>query len=119
MEIDSGTQDCSIQIVLGKNVAIHMRLAAVLAKFASQFESELILEHEEASANCKSLLGIIMLGISEGARFTIIARGDDAQKAVEQLRLFFKNITNERNSQDKIACRENDGSSMKNERMAT
>ncbi len=81
---------CSTDVVLNGIVAMHMRPVSLLVKISRQFEAEVFVEYNNKRANGKSLLDIIMLGIPEGARFTIFAIGKDASNAIRSIRNFFK-----------------------------
>ena len=60
-------------------------MAAVFIQKASNYKSRIWIESNERKANAKSLLGLLSLGIYKGAKVTIIADGEDEQKAVEEL----------------------------------
>jgi phosphotransferase system HPr (HPr) family protein len=81
---------CSILVVLEEQATLYMRPAAMLAKIANQFESDVVLEHGNARANGKSLLDIITLGISSGAGFRVFASGKDASNAIRTIKVFFE-----------------------------
>ena len=56
--------------------------AALLVQTASKFNSRISLVHEEKTANAKSIMGIISLDIKGGQTVSIVADGDDEQKAL-------------------------------------
>jgi len=62
---------------------------ALLVQTASKFQSRISLVIGEKTANAKSIMGIISLGLQEGQEITISARGDDAEDAVPALEQFF------------------------------
>ena len=68
---------------------LHARPAAQFVRAASEFNSQIritnLTRDAERSANAKSLLGILGLGVSPGHRIRITADGDDAEAAVERL----------------------------------
>jgi len=63
---------------------------ALLVQAASKFKSRVSLVIEEKTANAKSIMGIISLGMQEGQNMTIMADGEDGQEAVQALEQFFK-----------------------------
>ncbi|MGM9986751.1 MAG: phosphocarrier protein HPr [Bacillaceae bacterium] len=61
---------------------IHARPATVLVNTASKFNSDINLEFNGKSVNLKSIMGVMSLGIQQGAEIKVIANGDDAAEAV-------------------------------------
>lgn len=64
---------------------LHTRPSTELVKCASSFKSHVTLHYQDLSVNAKSLLGILMLAASRGARITIEAEGEDAEAAVSSI----------------------------------
>jgi len=64
---------------------LHARPAAQFVRTASRFESEIVLEAGERSANAKSLVGILGLTIRPGAEVSLTADGPDAADALAAL----------------------------------
>ncbi len=62
---------------------IHARSAAILVKAAAKFNSDLQLQYNEKKANLKSIMGLMSLGVVQGAEIKIIATGDDEQEALQ------------------------------------
>jgi len=74
-------QTFTIQNRLG----LHARAAALLVKTANQFVSEIILEKDGLEVNGKSIMGILMLAASKGAKITLKAEGKDSVQAINIL----------------------------------
>jgi phosphocarrier protein HPr len=64
---------------------IHARPATMLVQAASKFDSEIHLEYKEKKVNLKSIMGVMSLGIGQGAEIAIIAEGSDEQDALNTL----------------------------------
>jgi phosphotransferase system HPr (HPr) family protein len=64
---------------------LHARPAAQFVRTASRFQSEIVLDTGEKSANAKSLVGILGLTIRPGAEVLLTADGPDADAALETL----------------------------------
>ena len=62
---------------------IHSRPATLLVQAASKFNSDINLEYNGKSVNLKSIMGVMSLGVGQGADVTITADGDDAKEAIE------------------------------------
>ena len=61
---------------------IHARPATLLVQAASKFNSDINLEYNGKSVNLKSIMGVMSLGVGQGADVTITADGDDAKEAI-------------------------------------
>jgi phosphotransferase system HPr (HPr) family protein len=64
---------------------LHARPAAQFVKTASRFQSDIVLDTGEKSANAKSLVGILGLTIRPGAEVSLSATGPDADDALTAL----------------------------------
>ena len=79
------------KIVFDCEDSLQMKTVAVLIQKASQYRSTIYLIRSGRRANAKSLLGVMSLGIENGAEIEIEAEGDDAQEAVNALMAHLKN----------------------------
>jgi len=61
---------------------IHARPATLLVQTASKFASDITLEYKGKSVNLKSIMGVMSLGVGQGADVTISAEGADADDAI-------------------------------------
>jgi phosphocarrier protein HPr len=64
---------------------LHTRPSTELVKCAATFKSQVMLIYQEYTVNAKSLLGILMLAASRGAKIQVVAEGEDAELAVKSL----------------------------------
>ena len=64
---------------------IHAHPATLLVQAASKFNSDINLEYNGKSVNLKSIMGVMSLGVGQGADVTITADGDDAKEAIEAI----------------------------------
>ncbi len=65
---------------------LHARPATMFVQKAEEFKSSVTVEYQEGHTNGKSLLGILSLGINQGAEILIRANGPDEKAAVDALR---------------------------------
>ena len=65
--------------------SLDTNIAAMLVQKASKFKSRIILSAAEKTANVKSIMGIISLGLDYGSTIVIAADGEDASEAVSEL----------------------------------
>ncbi|AXX64865.1 MAG: phosphocarrier protein HPr [Lactobacillus sp.] len=61
---------------------IHARPATMLVQAASKFSSDINLEYSGKTVNLKSIMGVMSLGVGQGADVTITADGEDASDAM-------------------------------------
>ncbi|MFC6314154.1 phosphocarrier protein HPr [Lapidilactobacillus achengensis] len=61
---------------------IHARPATLLVQTASKFNSDINLEYKGKSVNLKSIMGVMSLGVGQGADVTISADGADEAEAI-------------------------------------
>ena len=61
---------------------IHARPATLLVQAASKFSSNVTLSYQGKDVNLKSIMGVMSLGVGQGADVTIAAEGADADDAI-------------------------------------
>lgn len=71
-------------------VGIHARPAGILAKEAKKYESEVIIEKTDKSANAVKLMAVMGMGIKCGDTVTVKISGSDEEQAAEKMEEFFK-----------------------------
>lgn len=64
---------------------LHARPATVLVNTASKYSAEITLTYRDKKVNLKSIMGVMSLGIQQGAEITISAEGADAEEAISAL----------------------------------
>ncbi|WP_216828856.1 phosphocarrier protein HPr [Alkalihalobacterium elongatum] len=69
---------------------IHARPATQLVNKAGQFSSDINLEYKGKSVNLKSIMGVMSLGVGQGAEVTIKADGSDENEALQALEAVIK-----------------------------
>ena len=67
-------------------LGLHARAAAKLVRLAGRFESEITLRRDGQEADAKSIMSVMMLGVTAGTELELEASGEDAQQALESLR---------------------------------
>ncbi|NLL30591.1 MAG: HPr family phosphocarrier protein [Clostridiales bacterium] len=82
----------SKDVVVNNGTGLHARPATLLVKKASSFKSDVSIEFNGKKANVKSLIGVLSLGVTKGAKITVVANGDDEAKAVEEIATLIANL---------------------------
>jgi phosphocarrier protein len=75
----------SRSITIRNSVGLHARPATFFVQKANSFKSSIWVEKEDCRVNAKSLLGVLSLGIAQGAVVTLIADGSDEAAAIDGL----------------------------------
>lgn len=66
-------------------LGLHARAAAKLVTLATKFESDIRVRKDGREVSGKSIMGVMMLAAGKGSQITLIAEGDDAQQALDEL----------------------------------
>ena len=74
------TQSQEFHIVT--ETVIHARPATLLVPAASKFTSDVTLSYQGKDVNLKSIMGVMSLGVGQGADVTIKTEGDDEEAAM-------------------------------------
>lgn len=64
---------------------IHARPATMLVQTAGKYSSDITLEYNGKSVNLKSIMGVMSLGVGQGADVTISAEGSDEADAINAI----------------------------------
>ena len=77
--------EVSKSIVIKNKTGLHARPAALFVQIANKYVSDIAIVKGNQEINGKSIMGILMLAAERGAKITIIAKGNDAQDAINEL----------------------------------
>jgi len=64
---------------------LHARPASIFVKTASKFKSTVSIVHENGTANAKSIINIMSLGLKKDEEIKIITEGIDEKEAMDAL----------------------------------
>ncbi len=73
------------EVWLENRLGLHARPAVKIATLAQQFEANIILEKDGATANARELLSILALDCPQGTRLVLKADGPQAREALMAL----------------------------------
>ena len=77
------TFERTVEIV--NKLGLHARASAKLVTLATKFSADVRLKKDDREVSAKSILNIIMLAAGLGSQVTLIAEGEDAEQAIEEL----------------------------------
>jgi phosphocarrier protein len=68
---------------------MHTRPAAEIVRVASKYKSKILLEVDGYMVNAKSIIGLMTLPAPQGTKVKIVAEGDDAEEAIQEIKELF------------------------------
>lgn len=74
-----------IKLTVTHEVGLHARPASIFVQTAAQFNSDIEVTHGETTANAKSILAVLTLGVHKDAEIHVKAEGEDAEEALNAL----------------------------------
>jgi phosphocarrier protein HPr len=77
--------NCYKELQIVNQLGLHARAAAKFVKTAARFSSEIIIYYKNHQANGKSIMGVMMLGLSKGETLTLSITGIDCEDAMDAL----------------------------------
>lgn len=66
-------------------LGLHARAAAVFVRLSSKFNSDIKILKDGYEVDGKSILGVLSLAAIKGSKIEIVARGEDSEKAMNEL----------------------------------
>ena len=66
-------------------LGLHARASAKLVTLASKFAADIKVRKDSREVSGKSIMGVMMLAAAKGSQITLIAEGEDAQQALDEL----------------------------------
>jgi phosphotransferase system HPr (HPr) family protein len=80
-----GSSRASAEYVVGNQLGLHVRAAAMVVRTMSPFSSKVTIRAGDSEADARSVLDLLTLSASKGTRIVVEAEGDDAEAAVATL----------------------------------
>jgi len=78
------------EFTITSETGLHARSATKLVQEASRYSSSVELQYGQKTVNVKSIMGIMSLGMSQGAEFSLIIDGPDEEEAMQELTAFLQ-----------------------------
>ncbi len=86
------------EIKITNETGLHARPASQFVNKAQEYEAEIFIERvddPEENANAKSIMDVMSMGAAKGTEIIIKTEGEDEDKALEELKEFIENLSNE------------------------
>ncbi len=78
-------------LTIKNQLGLHARAAAALVNVANRFTSDIQISYNDETANCKSIMGILMLSAPFGADILLTIEGEDAEQASREIEQLIEN----------------------------
>jgi phosphotransferase system HPr (HPr) family protein len=75
-----------VDVVLNNEQGLHARPASEFTRLATTFNSEIKVIKDDIEYNGKSILHLMSMVAAKGDKLTIVAEGDDEEKAINELK---------------------------------
>lgn len=79
-------------ITIVNNTGIHARPASQLVKLINTFKSDVKIVSENKTANAKSIINIMSMGLIQGSEIILRIDGEDEKSAMEGIENFILNL---------------------------
>ena len=76
------------RVKINLNTGLEARPVAQLVQLANEYKCEIHMEVDEKRVNAKSIMGMMSLGLDAGEELTILANGEDEEKAMRSMEGF-------------------------------
>lgn len=72
-------------VTIVNRLGLHARAAARLVTLAGKFACEVHVRKDGREVSGKSIMGVMMLAAAQGSQITLVAEGEDAREALDEL----------------------------------
>ena len=72
------------------SIGLHARPAAKITQVATKFKSDIKILANGKEANLKSIMSVMALGVKTNEEITVVTKGSDEKKAIEQIEKIMK-----------------------------
>lgn len=80
----------SKEVTILNEFGLHARPAAKLVRLAAKFKSNVSLTYGNETINAKSIMGVMMLAVEQGAKIILAVDGEDEEQLLSELLLLFE-----------------------------
>ena len=88
----TGTKGLNARFIIALEHGIHARPAALIAHFAKSQPDEISIAANGRTANARSAVSLMGLGVKRGDEVVITSAGDDAQRVIDELKALIAGI---------------------------
>jgi len=85
------SHQASQQVLIINKLGLHARAACKLAQLSQKFTAKVTIELDDNSADANSIMGLMLLAGAQGKTVKVIASGEDAEIALDEICQLFSN----------------------------
>jgi phosphocarrier protein len=75
-----------VELTLASTAGLHAALASKVVQISSKYEAKVELQYNDKVVDAKSILGLMSLAVPKGENVRVVASGEDAEKALNDLK---------------------------------
>ncbi len=79
---------CKKTVTVKNKSGLHARPASIFVQIANKFDSDILVKKDDQTVDGKSIVSLLTLEVGQGSVLEIIARGQDAHHAIDELEGF-------------------------------
>lgn len=80
-----GTDELRATVTIVNELGLHARAATLFVQTSSRYPCDIFVEKDGQRVNGKSIMGVLMLVASKGTEISLIAQGEQARAALDEL----------------------------------
>ena len=80
-----GIYQCLAEVVIVNKKGLHARASMAFVRMVEKFDAEVSVTKDSQTVSGSSIMGLLMLGASQGCTILIVTEGPDAEQALEAL----------------------------------
>ena len=81
----------SRNVLIINKLGLHARAATKLAQMSQKFTAKVTIELDENHADANSIMGLMLLAGAQGKTVKVVATGEDAESALDEVCQLFSN----------------------------
>jgi phosphocarrier protein len=85
----------SKKLEIRNKLGLHARAAALFVQTVNKFSSQVNVSNDDSTSDGRSIMGMLILGATQGSKIQVEAIGDDAEKALRAIEKLIDNRFNE------------------------
>jgi phosphocarrier protein HPr len=74
------------EIIIKNAVGLHARPASLFVQTSNKFTCDIVVSYGDKTANAKSILQVLSLGVHQGEKISLVTKGADEEQALDALK---------------------------------
>lgn len=74
------------EITVSSTAGLHASLASKVVQLSSKYDADITIEYTDKVVDAKSILGLMSLAVPKGDNIKVVATGNDAEKALNEIK---------------------------------